>query len=235
MTWASHPTTEMPSGPLPPVGKHRARRRGLIIAVVCGVALVVLAGAALLAPTLFSWPPPSTDPIAQPPSVPALSAAGTASPNISGASSAVPTLSPTTASTSGVTVGDSPALEARVIELTNAERASEGCAPLRLDDRLAAAARAHSVDMAATGQFGHPGSNGSDPAERMREAGYDTGLGWAENIARGQPSAVSVVSAWMGSQDHRDNILDCQLKAIGVGAARASNGQIYWTQDFGGV
>jgi uncharacterized protein YkwD len=89
--------------------------------------------------------------------------------------------------------------------------------------------------MATTGQFGHPGADGSGPADRMNAAGYDTGRGWAENIARGQDSAEAVMAAWMGSPDHRANILDCGLRAFGVGAARSASGQLFWTQDFGRV
>ena len=32
--------------------------------------------------------------------------------------------------------------------------------------------------MASTGVFGHPSADGSDPGQRMRSAGYDTGPGW---------------------------------------------------------
>jgi uncharacterized protein YkwD len=125
-------------------------------------------------------------------------------------------------------------LEGEVLALTNGERAKVGCAALRLDAGLATAARAHSLDMATTGVFGHPGSDGSDPGARMQRAGYDTGAGWAENIARGQPNAAAVLAAWMGSPDHRSNILNCDFVALGVGSARGGSGQLYWTQDFGG-
>jgi uncharacterized protein YkwD len=130
-------------------------------------------------------------------------------------------------------VDDTAALEKAVFDQTNAERASQGCAALRLDAALVTAARGHSTDMARNSFFGHTGSDGNDPGARMSAAGYDPSGGWAENIARGQPTATAVMSAWLGSPEHRANILNCGMRAIGVGAARASNGQLYWTQDFG--
>jgi uncharacterized protein YkwD len=40
------------------------------------------------------------------------------------------------------------------------------------------------------------------------------------------------MTAFMGSADHRANILNCSMKVIGVGVARSVAGELYWTQDF---
>jgi uncharacterized protein YkwD len=120
-----------------------------------------------------------------------------------------------------------------VLDLTNAERAKAGCGSLRLDVHLRTAARGHSTDMAVHNYFSHTGRDGSDPGDRMAAAGYNTRRGWAENIAAGYPSPRSVMNGWMNSSGHRANILNCRLRALGVGVARASNGRLYWTQDFG--
>jgi uncharacterized protein YkwD len=125
------------------------------------------------------------------------------------------------------------ALEARVVELTNAERARRGCGPLRLDLRLRTAARAYSYEMARYGTFSHTGRDGSTPGERMARAGYTVDGGWAENIARGYRTAEAVMQGWMTSAPHRANILNCDMHAVGVGVARASSGELFWTQDFG--
>jgi uncharacterized protein YkwD len=50
----------------------------------------------------------------------------------------------------------------------------------------------------------------------------------AENLARGNVSADSIVAAWMASPGHRANILDGRLNRIGVAAVYA-NGK--WTVD----
>ncbi|MEV4671313.1 CAP domain-containing protein [Actinomadura sp. NPDC049382] len=130
----------------------------------------------------------------------------------------------------GGSSGGSPSSEAAVVSLTNAERAKEGCRPLRVDQRLVTAARKHSADMAANGYFDHTSRNGDSPWKRMEDAGY-TSPG-AENIAKGYPTAAAVVKGWMNSPGHRANILNCGLRAIGVGRASGPGGPL-WTQDFG--
>ncbi|WP_243713113.1 CAP domain-containing protein [Actinomadura sp. 6K520] len=130
---------------------------------------------------------------------------------------------------SGNTAGQS-GPEAAVVSLTNAERAKSGCGALRVDQRLVTAARKHSADMAANNYFSHTSQNGDSPWDRMAAAGYpDAG---AENIAKGYPTAAAVVKGWMNSPGHRANILNCGLRAIGVGMASGPGGP-YWTQNFG--
>ncbi|MEV8437805.1 CAP domain-containing protein [Actinosynnema sp. NPDC051121] len=121
--------------------------------------------------------------------------------------------------------------EAKVVELTNGERAAHGCPALAADDRLAAAARAHSADMAARNYFDHVSQDGRSFVDRVRAAGYPSP--GAENIAAGQRTAEAVVKGWMDSPGHRANILNCKLKALGVGMARGGSYGIYWTQNFG--
>lgn len=121
--------------------------------------------------------------------------------------------------------------EARVFELTNAERATHGCPALAADDRLAAAARAHSADMAARDYFDHVSQDGRSFVDRVKAAGYPSP--GAENIAAGQRTPEDVVKGWMDSPGHRANILNCGLKALGVGLARGGSYGRYWTQNFG--
>jgi uncharacterized protein YkwD len=123
------------------------------------------------------------------------------------------------------------AYENEVVRLTNAERADEGCGPLRVDDRLRTAARRHSKDMAERGYFDHNSPDGTTPWDRMRAAGYDAPGG--ENIAMGYPTAESVVDAWMDSRGHRENILNCRFEAIGVGVYFGDERGPWATQDFG--
>ena len=115
-----------------------------------------------------------------------------------------------------------------VVARTNAERIRAGCGALRFDGRLAAAARAHSADMVNRHYFEHESPDGRTPADRAAAAGY-TDYG-GENIAWGQGSAAEVMSDWMGSPDHRRNILDCEFTTVGVGLDPRG---MYWTQDFG--
>ncbi|WP_433464686.1 CAP domain-containing protein [Spirillospora sp. CA-128828] len=126
--------------------------------------------------------------------------------------------------------GGSTSTEAAVVSLTNAERAKNGCKALRIDQRLVVAARKHSADMAANDYFDHASRNGDSPWKRMEDAGYSSP--GAENIAKGYPTASAVVKGWMNSPGHRANILNCGLRAIGVGMASGPGGPL-WTQDFG--
>ncbi|WP_433329319.1 CAP domain-containing protein [Spirillospora sp. CA-294931] len=141
-----------------------------------------------------------------------------------------PTASPTTRPPSSGTPAPSSGPETQVVELTNKERAEAGCPALRVDERLVTSARRHSNDMAANNYFDHTSQNGDSPWKRMEDAGYPSP--GAENIAKGQRTAAAVMKAWMNSPGHRDNILNCGLRAIGVGMASGSGGPL-WTQNFG--
>lgn len=118
--------------------------------------------------------------------------------------------------------------EEQVITLVNASRAQSGCGPVRVVGELADAAQGHSTDMADRDYFDHTTPEGVGFAERIVEAGYPSP--GAENIARGQTSATQVMNSWMDSDGHRANILNCQLKTIGVGLDKDG---WYWTQNFG--
>ena len=123
------------------------------------------------------------------------------------------------------------ALEAEVVRIVNTERAKAGCAALTADDRLTAAARGHSADMAARGYFSHTTPEGVAFSTRITNAGYRWS-GAAENIAKGQRTPADVMTGWMNSAGHKANILNCGLKNIGVGVAADTNGSLVWTQNF---
>ncbi len=118
------------------------------------------------------------------------------------------------------------AVRADILARTNAERAQVGCGAVHLDDRINAAAQAHSEDMLANNYFSHTGLDGSSFADRLRRAGYPDPR--SENIAMGYTNAASVMTGWMNSPGHKANILDCSAKAMGLGLAGT-----YWTQNFG--
>ncbi len=107
------------------------------------------------------------------------------------------------------------AQEQAVLDRTNAVRADAGCAPLTVDSRLQAAARAHAVDMVDRHYFNHTSPDGQDPSKRAQAAGFPSGAG--ENIAMGYPTASAVMAGWMASSGHRENILNCSYTVIGVG------------------
>ncbi len=87
---------------------------------------------------------------------------------------------------------DPAATAARVLELVNAARAVardcgdghhfEAAAPVTASPTLAEVALEHSRDMAEHRKLGHPGSDGSAPADRVTRSGY-AWRGTGENVA----------------------------------------------------
>ncbi|MFF9125525.1 CAP domain-containing protein [Streptomyces sp. NPDC014889] len=118
---------------------------------------------------------------------------------------------------------------ARVVELVNSERSKAGCSALTVNDKLTKAAQAHSDDMAAHKNMSHTGSDGSNPGDRITQAGYSWQT-YGENVAYGYATPEQVMDGWMSSAGHKANILNCSFKEIGVGLAQPGN---YWTQEFG--
>ncbi|OXM70953.1 CAP domain-containing protein [Amycolatopsis vastitatis] len=121
-----------------------------------------------------------------------------------------------------------PSVTAQVIARVNDERAKAGCAPLAEEPHLTKAAQDYSDQMSAGNFFSHTSPDGTTFDQRIKSAGYSKP--GAENIAKGQTSAEQVMDAWMNSEGHRANILNCSLTKLGVGLTTAG---WYWVQDFG--
>ena len=132
--------------------------------------------------------------------------------------------------------GGTSAQEREVLDLTNAARRDQGCSPLTPDDSLVEASGAHASDMVRRHYLDHTNPDGKDPGDRMKAAGFN-GSGWGENIAAGYTSAERVFAAWMNSEGHRDNILNCKFTRIGIGydpgQVKSDWGNGSWVQDFG--
>ncbi|MFJ7961356.1 CAP domain-containing protein [Streptomyces sp. NPDC096319] len=180
---------------------------------------------------------PTTPSATPPPSATAKAAGSSASPGARKPRPAPPatTKPPATAKPSATAPGSGtrPAGGAEaeeVVRLVNVERAAAGCKALTVDADLTEAAQEYTDDMAATGNFSHTGTDGSQPQDRIEAAGY-TWSRSGENIATGQADAAAVMDAWMHSPGHRANILNCGFTEIGVGVS--TDGGPWWTQDFG--
>jgi uncharacterized protein YkwD len=138
-------------------------------------------------------------------------------------------------------------VRAATLCLINRERTSRGEPPLQADGQLQQAAQGHSEEMASRDYFEHVGPRGDTPLARMRSTGYifsshvgyevGENIGWA-TLWLASPRAM--VSSWMGSPEHRANILNAHFRDSGVGISphplsslsRGQAGAIY-TQDFG--
>src|SRR5262249_51734752 len=81
---------------------------------------------------------------------------------------------------------DSPAAEmAQVLDLVNAERASNGLSPLTYNENLAESAQGYTQSMADGNFFAHTAPDGSTMVNRAEAAGYDSWTFLAENLAGG--------------------------------------------------
>ncbi|RTZ78674.1 MAG: CAP domain-containing protein [Gammaproteobacteria bacterium] len=133
--------------------------------------------------------------------------------------------------------------QGQLIELVNQYRA-EGhtCGseyyppadPLTWNSKLESAARRHSRDMADNDFFSHTGSDGTNVADRAREAGYDYSY-IAENIAAGYKTPEAVMEAWMASPPHCTSIMSKNYREFGNAMVWSDNTQYptYWTMVFG--
>lgn len=81
--------------------------------------------------------------------------------------------------------------EAKLFELTNAERKKQKLAPLKLDPELLKLARAHAATMARLDQIGHD-LEGKTFAKRMDAAKYAASRA-GENVAAGQRNPAETV------------------------------------------
>ena len=107
------------------------------------------------------------------------------------------------------------AVERNLVKFTNQQRRRHGRAPLEICPELMRTARRHAAWMTRTRRFRH---TWRDPV--------------AENIARGQRTSRDAVAAWMNSAGHRANLLSSSHRRIGVAAYVASDGSVYWCQQF---
>ncbi len=149
-------------------------------------------------------------------------------------------------------------LEKKIHEMVNTERKKNGLAPLSWDENLHSIARKHSQDMARRNFFSHDDPEGRSFSGRYKDAQFEcrivvgnTIFGGAENISQlylGNSSlgkdgqnflnddivdkvAESVVKRWMGSSNHRENILTPYFKRHGIGVA-VSEDIVYVTEAF---
>jgi uncharacterized protein YkwD len=155
-----------------------------------------------------------------------------------------PAASPITASVIPVKTAASPApatpastnpqdiFDQQILGLVNQERAKVDADPLKINEQLDLAADQHTLDQASMNKMSHTGSNGSNMGDRIKNAGYVFSSA-AENVAYGFGDAAAVMSGWMNSAGHRQNILNPNYREIGIGYAQGADGRPYWTQDFG--
>jgi len=144
-------------------------------------------------------------------------------------------------------VVDEAETERLVHEAINDERTAEGLDSLERDEDLRWVAREHSADMIEQGYVGHESPDGVTPTDRLGDAGCSAG---GENVAQswfGEPVDVNgeqfvaddeqeladhLVSQWMDSPGHRENVLRESYAESGVGVVITEDNRVYATQKF---
>ena len=118
---------------------------------------------------------------------------------------------------------------------TNQQRALAGVGPLKLNTKLDSAAQAKATDMFANQYWAHTSPSGKDPWSFILAAGYNY-LFAGENLARDFADSKSVVSAWMASASHRENLLNPRYQDVGFAVVNGKYGGYETTlvvQEFG--
>ncbi len=142
---------------------------------------------------------------------------------------------PQSNSAAGGASGEDSAAENELLQAANKSRAQAGVPPLRTDESLRQAARAHAWQMIQNERLEHQFSGEPALLDRIAQAAsVDSSLKIdraGENVAYATcaPGANDVL---MRSAPHRHNLLDGSFNVAGM-AAIWSKGRLYVVQDFG--
>ena len=102
--------------------------------------------------------------------------------------------------------------------LINTERTSNNLSALSVNAQLAAAAKAHAIDMLCNNYLAHEGSDESTPESRVEEQGFTASVVvedlYAAPINVGDPQ--SAIDWWMSDSASRADILNANTTVFGV-------------------
>ena len=116
--------------------------------------------------------------------------------------------------------------------LINEERTAHGLPPLRDSSRLDNSAQRWVDNLVATEQFGH-----GNLAARVHSVGFRFAIA-GEDLGTGQATPRQIVSTWMASPGHCQNILSPEFSEFGAGinlhpVTGWASGPSTWAEDFG--
>lgn len=114
-----------------------------------------------------------------------------------------------------------------ILQLVNEHRSSIGKQILETNTLAEALAEEHNMFMISQGDIGH--ENFDHRADRLFDEENAKGIG--ENVAFKQVSAQQVMSAWLNSSGHRENI-EGNFSHIGISVVKSESGIYYFTQLF---
>jgi uncharacterized protein YkwD len=158
--------------------------------------------------------------------------------NASGVGDKLPTPNSNSAAGAVSNSNEDSAAENELLEAANKNRELAGAPPLRMDESLREAARAHALRMVASDRLEHQLPGELSLLERIAQVtSLDSPLHntlkvdrAGENIAHAT-CALGANDALMRSAPHRQNLLDSGFNVAGI-AAIWSKGRLYVVQDF---
>ena len=122
-----------------------------------------------------------------------------------------------------------------MVDLVNKIRAEKGLKALTINDKLMAAAQAHSLDMACNSKktLLHGGSDGLSTGERLQKVGYTKSY-YFELLGTGL--AQDAMNEWKRHEDTWPAVIDTYVTEIGVGYVYSKFSAYggYWTVIVGG-
>lgn len=123
-----------------------------------------------------------------------------------------------------------------LLQYTNQARASVGMPPLQANTLLTLAAQQKAAYMFSHNFWAHNAPDGKTPWDFMKEQGY-VYVYAGENLARGYSNAQEVITAWMNSPEHRENLLSPNYTEVGFGVGQGDltgeKNTILIVQEFG--
>lgn len=114
------------------------------------------------------------------------------------------------------TVKSNPITSDNVIRLVNEERKKNSLKELAINDKLESAAQSKAEYICEKQFWAHIAPDGTTPWSFIHKAGYSYLIA-GENLARDFYDIKQLVLSWMGSQEHKANILKKQYSETGVG------------------
>ena len=101
---------------------------------------------------------------------------------------------------------------------------------MKLNAALTEAAKAHSRDLAKWDRISHYGSDGSNPWDRVKRAGYNAKVA-AENVGTGQVNMEEVIKGWQQSPGHNKNLLLADVEHMGIALVQDPRTEFktFWT------
>jgi len=102
-----------------------------------------------------------------------------------------------------------------VVTQTNFERTKLNLPPLKMNSTLNEGALAKGQDMLSKQYWAHVAPDGTQPWEFFKRAKYNYSVA-GENLARDFSNTPDMMTAWMNSPTHRENIVNPLYKEIGI-------------------